>query len=254
MQLGNGTQRYAEPAPVAPCTLSTLLGSWSGDASVRRPQPGSGAAKKRRAPPPTPASRAGDKGGGAPKGFGAKRKEAKAPLRSLFGEGEARGALSTNVYKAKLSFSELYGTVVRTLGVTAFGGDDLDPIESMGRLLSTRGLYADYEAVAFEPRDPSQPRMLLLPAGCYVYAPSRVQPGNSFSTEFGVVLPPGESFGWKGFVPGDDEADDAARMEAASKAGAGLSDSTTARLVRVQRLYDGVRFVSGTTSLCSADE
>ena len=44
------------------------------------------------------------------------------------------------------------------------------------------------------------------------------------------------------------------QLKAAGKAGAGLSDSTTARLVRVQRLYDGVRFVSGTTSLCSAEE
>ena len=254
MELGNATQQYTEPAPTARCTMSTLFGSWTGDASVRRPQPASALAKKRRPPPPTPASRAGDRGDGAPKGFGAKGKEGKAPLRSLFGEGEARGALSTNVYKATLSFSELYGTVVRTLGITAFGGDDLAPISSMGRLLSTRGLYTDYEAVSFDPRDPSQPRMLLLPAGCYVYAPTCVQAGNSFSTEFGVVLPPGESFGWKGFITGDDEVDDAARMEAAGKAGAGLSDSTTARLVRVQRLYDGVRFVSGTTSLCSAEE
>ena len=84
-------------------------------------------------------------------------------------------------------------------------------------------------------------------------APSRVAPGRPFTTEFGVVLPPGESFGWKGFVTGDGEASDEERTEAAAKAGAGLSDSDTARLVRVQRLYDGKRFVSGTTSLCSAD-
>lgn len=70
MELGNATQQYTEPAPAARCTMSTLFGSWTGDASVRRPQPASATAKKRR-PPPTPASRAGGRGDGAPKGFGA---------------------------------------------------------------------------------------------------------------------------------------------------------------------------------------
>ena len=149
-EAGGNASKYAEPAPAARCTMSTLFGSWTGDASVRRPQPPSAAAKKRR-PPSTPASRMAAKldagrGDSAPKGFAAPAKvekaspacnpaqpacspthlacrptqpachlacPAQAPLRSLFGEGEARGALSTNVYKATLGLSELYGTVRR---------------------------------------------------------------------------------------------------------------------------------------------
>ena len=124
-------------------------------------------------------------------------------------------------------------------------------------LATTAGAYCDYETVAFDAADPRQPTLLMLPAGCHVLAPLRIAPGGAFSTEFGAVLPAGESFGWKGFVGADGDGDgeelDDEAATAAAQAGQGVSESASARLVRVQRLYDGSRFVSGTTSLSSVE-
>ena len=263
---------WVEPPGAAPGTLLELIGVWTGDASMRSPQKPAAVTKK-----PSMSKRQRSGGGGsrpAASGFGApaapvapaKKMGKRAQLRrALFGnDGDGEGGdegpvpVRTNVYKSRLAYAWDGDTmVVRKLGVTAFGGDALDSIVSTGRLATTAGAYCDYETVAFDPADPRQPTLLMLPAGCHVLAPLRIAPGGAFSTEFGAVLPAGESFGWKGFVGADGDGDggelDDAAATAAAQAGQGVSESASSRLVRVQRLYDGSRFVSGTTSLSSAE-
>ena len=264
---------WVEPPAAAPGTLLQLLGVWTGDASMRSPRKPAAAAKK-----PSMSKRQRSGGGGdrpAASGFGApaapaapaKKMGRRAQLgRALFGSGDGDGdggddgpvPVRTNVYKSRLAYVWDGDTmVVRKLGVTAFGGDALDSIVSTGKLATTAGAYCDYETVSFDGADPRQPTLLMLPAGCHVLAPLRIAPGGAFSTEFGAVLPAGESFGWKGFVGADGDGDGEELNDeaatAAAQAGQGVSESASARLVRVQRLYDGSRFVSGTTSLSSVE-
>ena len=121
--------------------------------------------------------------------------------------------------------------------------------------------------------DAARPTLLMLPQGCYVLAPSRLPPASSaaaegarddaggggsfaYSTEFGALLEPGESFGWQGYqaaAAADDGGDDAtADGEGAELAAPGEVDDEAPRLARIQRLYgtDG-QYASGTTSLLS---
>ena len=148
--------------------------------------------------------------------------------------------------------------------MTTFGGEnDLRPIRSTGKLEQHTGDFGDYERVRFEAGDRLQPTLTLLPAGCHVLAPLQLpvdgsDTGNtddqdaqrSYSTEFGAVLEPGESFGWRGLQRSDkDDIDD---DELAAQEPDGSDDSP--RLVRSARLYAGVgEFVSGSTSLCTAE-
>ena len=145
---------------------------------------------------------------------------------------------ATSVFKSRLSY--LYdgeSTVVRKLGATAFGGDELDDIATFGVLKRHDGKFGEYESVGFA-SDASQPRLLLLPAACHVLAPSLLSDDAPFTCEFGVALEPGESFGWAGFTD---------RMPEQPE-----QDSDARRLARSTRLYAGRgRFVSGTTSLVS---
>ena len=207
------------PCSAPPSTLFSLLGVWAGDACMRsltRTDRGFGLA-----------------GGGA----------------RLVSD-----VIRTAVFKARLSYAWDGGTVVaRQLEATSFGEASTAPptatIRGVGELRTTKGKWSDFESVAFN-ADASRPVLLLLPSSCHVLAPTRLPARNenapggegsafAFSTEFGAVLDPGESFGWRGYQEGDEppegQADDAMR------------------LVRIQRLYDeSGSFVSGTTSLCSA--
>ena len=70
----------------------------------------------------------------------------------------------------------------------------------------------------------------------------------AFTTEFGAVLAPGESFGWRGFTGAAQGEDDDEQVQQQQEA-----DDDSPRLVRIQRLYSGrSAFVSGTTSLLTA--
>ena len=220
------------PCSAPPSTLFSLLGVWAGDACMRsltRTDRGFGLA-----------------GGG---GFSSTSNSKK--------RGGARvvpDVIRTAVFKARLSYAWDGGTVVaRQLEATSFGEASTAPptatIRGVGELRTTKGKWSDFESVAFN-ADASRPVLLLLPSSCHVLAPTRLPARNenapggegsafAFSTEFGAVLDPGESFGWRGYQEGDEppegQADDAMR------------------LVRIQRLYDeSGSFVSGTTSLCSA--
>ena len=203
----------------APSTLLSICGDWEGDASVRR------SAEPAAARP---------KGG---RGFGTPRV---AKARDVFDEAAGRQGRpeATSVFKSRLSY--LYdgeSTVVRKLGATAFGGDELDDIATFGVLKRHDGKFGEYESVGFA-SDASQPRLLLLPAACHVLAPSLLSDDAPFTCEFGVALEPGESFGWAGFTD---------RMPEQPE-----QDSDARRLARSTRLYAGRgRFVSGTTSLVS---
>ena len=222
------------PCSAPPSTLFSLLGVWAGDACMRS------------------LTRTDPKG----RGFGFAGGGGFASASNSKKRGGARvvsDVIRTAVFKARLSYAWDGGTVVaRQMEATSFGEASTAPptatIRGVGELRTTKGKWSDYESVAFN-ADASRP-VLLLPSSCHVLAPTRLPardenaPGGegsafAFSTEFGVVLDPGESFGWRGYQEGDEppegQADDAMR------------------LVRIQRLYDeSGSFVSGTTSLCSA--
>jgi hypothetical protein len=96
--------------------------------------------------------------------------------------------------------------------------------------------------------------MLLLQAGCYVLAPTQLPARlGAFSTEFGAVLEPGESFGLQSFG-GEAGAAEAGPADADADAADGEREGGGGmRLVRIGRLYKGERqFASGTTSFCTA--
>jgi hypothetical protein len=175
------------------------------------------------------------------------------------------GRVSTNVYKSTVNYVwDGERAVARQLGFTPFGGGPLAPIVTTGKLETHEGRFSSHEVVAFGGAGES--RMLLLPGGCYALAPAELSPGlSSFITEFGAVLEPAESFGLMGFVDDDTNADSASSGEEdrgdgdAGGAAAPLSleqaasNPSTLRMVRVMRLYaSGRRFVSATTSLCTA--
>ena len=107
----------------------------------------------------------------------------------------------------------------------------------------------------------------MLPHGCYALVPTQLPPidtgsdggGFAFSTEFGALLEPGESFGWQGFQGAPDAVAGAAKASSVLPPDAVLEEEALSdgeqvpRLARIQRLYstEGV-FQSGITSLCSA--
>lgn len=227
-----------QPEPRAPCTLYSLLGDWRGDACVRQP-----AREAPGAPEP------------APRGFGqgAGRGKARGGGGSAVGFGQA----ALNVYKAAVSYMwDGDALVGRRLGFSSFSGEELDAILSTGALQTSEGQFGCHEAVAFaRGADPTAPRMLLLPDGCFVLAPSRLAggAGASFATEFGVLLEGGESFGMMGYVDEDEPLSAGGSEAEEPDFDAAGGDPTAPRMVRVLRLYDTDRaFVSGTTSLCSA--
>lgn len=200
------------PPPMSQTNLYALLGKWVGDAAVRsrRPAPG-------------------------PRGFGRRMAD----------------VVRTAVYKARLSYGWDGGTVVvRQLQATGFGENSSAPtstLRAVGELRRTSGQWADYEVITF-PGDASFPVLLLLPAGCHALVPTQLPAAasaHSFSMEFGALVEPGESFGWKSYQPSG---------EAEVEAGPPEEDVNATRLARIQRLYDASgKFVSGTTSLCSAE-
>ena len=86
-------------------------------------------------------------------------------------------------------------------------------------------------------------------------SPGPSSEGASYSTEFGAVLEPGESFGWQGYTSsslGYTAPTGADPMADPAEAAGGSSSSSSPRLVRIQRLYSRGSFVSGTTSLFTA--
>ena len=216
------------PEPAAHSTLFSLVGAWSGDSCVRS----AGAATQ---------AFTQSSGGKNPFGFGGANKGGK----------EAKGGASpailatrrTNVFKAALTYAwDGAATVMRQLQVTSFGNEALDAIRTSGTLQTVGGDFGEYESVAFS-GDPLEPTLLLLPAGCHLIAPRKLPAASApttYSTEFGAMLEAGESFGWRGFTGGEEGA---ASQE---------QDEDSARLVRIQRLYSGGAFVSGTTSLLTA--
>ena len=232
------------PANAPQSTLYALLGTWAGDAcmrSVARSQP----------------ARAAGLGFGARTGGKMSKAQGAAS-----GKGEV---VRTAVFKARLSYAwDGETTVARQLLATSFGEDSGEPtatIRGVGQLQTTAGEWADYESVTF-PADASKPVLLLLPASCHILAPTQLPPlgghdGDEassafpFSTEFGALLEPGEGFGWQGYQA-------AAEYEEESEESEGgvlpEGDAEAMRLVRIQRLYDDSgSFVSGTTSLCTAE-
>lgn len=215
------TKAGAAAAPAGGATQATLiqlLGEWAGDASVRS-----------RAPPPPPA-----------KGFG----------RGLASRAADKPAAAArlNVFKARLSYGwDGRDTVARQLGVTGFDGQEAPPIRSVGTLLRHQGRWGEYEQVRFL-ADAACPSLLLLPSDCHVLAPLQLpepSSGDAWSVEFGAVLPAGEVYGWQGWQGADDDDDESGNPNAAS--------ASSPRLVRIQRLHSADAFVSGTTSLCTAD-
>ncbi len=237
---GRRAEGEAAPPPCSapPTSLFSLLGVWVGDACMR--------SVTRAA-----AGGFGFGGGGfAGGGLGASGR------KKSGGKGALAAAVRTAVFKARLSYAWDGGAVVaRQMEATSFGeASSASPtatIRAVGELRTTKGEWSDYESVTFA-ADAARPVLLLLPSSCHILAPTRLPARDktapsgkgdaafAFSTEFGVVLEPGEGFGWRGYQEGDrppeeDAADDAMR------------------LVRIQRLYDeSGSFVSGTTSLCSA--
>ena len=161
--------------------------------------------------------------------------------------------MRTAVFKARLSYAwDGDATVARQMEATSFGeaaaAEPTATIRGVGELRRTEGKWADYERVVFA-GDVSRPVLLLLPASCHALIPTRLPPRASnaaadafaFSTEFGALLEAGEGFGWRGYQPSDGVASEPEE------------DDGAMRLVRIQRLYDASgRFISGTTSLCSA--
>jgi len=225
------------PVASAASGVLSLLGTWQGDAVVRRPSKSK-----------------------ASKGFGTGLPRGGKGGRSMQ---KARGGAvasklfekDVTVFKSRVEYNCDGEYLSRTVGITSFKGDDLGEISTIGRVVATSGEWSDHEAVVFDRTgDASEPMLLFLPAGCHVLAPRRIaplysdapggQPAQSFSTEFAAILEPGESFGWMGYVPGKDGdvtiGDESAKSE-------------SSRLVRVGRLYSSSdTFVSGTTSLCTA--
>jgi len=221
------------PAPVEACTLISLLGDWRGDACVRQPMP---------LRPPVRA-----------KGFSTQSKQVTAELsQQETGFGEA----SINIYKSTVTYIwDGQERVARKLEITSFGGQALEPIVSMGVLsLKSGPAGTEFESVAFSSAgDPTAPRMLLLPEGSFVLAPTRLVGGQApFTVEFGAVLEGAEGFGLMGFHESGDESAGAADDAELDPLTAAMGDPTAERMVRVQRLYNtGLSFVSGTTSLCT---
>ena len=100
----------------------------------------------------------------------------------------------------------------------------------------------------------------MLPAACHVIAPLKLPladaaaPEASFQIEFGAVLEAGESFGWRGYMPSDDEGVELAEGETELPPLDPEGSSDAPRLVRISRLYSRLgQFASGTTSLCEAE-
>ena len=222
-------RKSAEVDPAAHATLFALAGNWRGDACVRAPLP------------PSPPAR----------GFGKK-----APTKEDAAKG-ALGPVRTAVFKARLTYAwdGVTDPVGRQLSVTSFGEATEDkPIRSSGNRYVAEGDYGEYETVRFAGE--GMPTLLLLPSACHLLAPMQISENAAFTTEFGAVLEPGESFGWRGYQPGDDEAeegeevDDEGLLPAIQPEG----DADAPRLVRISRLYSGAgKFASGTTSLLSAE-
>ena len=222
-------RRGEMPDAAAHSNLISLVGSWTGDACVRSA---------------SAASQAFSRTAGVGFGSGA---PAKAPTKRAKKSGASPAILATrrtNVFKAALTYAwDGATTVMRQLQVTSFSNEALDAIRTTGRLTTSEGAYGEYESVAFF-GDELEPSLILLPAGCHLIAPRRLPTADAkaaFSTEFGALLDAGESFGWRGFTGGEEGAP------------AQEGDAESARLVRIQRLYAGRSFVSGTTSLLTAE-
>ena len=244
----------------APSTIYSLCGTWRGDACVRAPTPAAGKSRggggRRGFGGAAPGGGRGfGKGGGVGKDAAAPAAAASAPA--------ALGVCRTAVFKAELTYAWDGGTsVARQLCVTSSLGDNsggaLDAIRSTGVLQRAEGAFGEYEAVRFV-GDATQPALLLLPAACHVLAPLQLPTADAadaaYSTEFGAVLEPGESFGWRGFVPGADaDAQDAPDEDGLLPPLDPAGDTSAPRLVRISRLYAGMgRFMSGSTSLCTAE-
>ena len=232
----------ADPAPQG--TLYSLCGTWRGDACVRSP---------------TKATTSGRTKGFGNTGFGQAKSGGKKPSAES-GGGDSLGSCRTAVFKAKLTYAWDGATnVARQLCVTsAFGeGGDLDAIRSTGSLVRAEGDYGEYESVSFV-GDATRPTLLFLPSACHVLAPQQLPmdaKSGPFNMEFGAVLEPGESFGWRGYLPSDDkdtesDVDAEGYLPPLDPEG----DTTAPRLARISRLYSGVgAFVSGSTSLCTAE-
>lgn len=215
---------------VAPMTLYTLIGTWSGDACVR---------SLASAAPASPGSRG--------QGFGRASSARRAVAEAVGGT-----AARTNVFKTRLTYAwDGAEQFARQLAITSFGGEQLDAIRSVGSVVTHQGEWSDHTSVRFV-ADATRPALLLLPSGCHILAPLQLPPlggddsaGGSYTTEFGAVLEPGESFGWQGYQGPETAGGSAEAM-------ADATDTSAPRLVRSQRLYARGVFVSGTTSLCTA--
>jgi hypothetical protein len=229
-------------------TLFSLCGTWRGDACSRSP-----VASK-------PAKPTNSRGSGG--GFGAKRR-ADGPVGadSPSSSPSALGSVRTAVMKQRLTYAwDGERNVARQLCVTGFGsGDAMDAIRSTGTLSTAEGAYGEYESVRFV-GDAALPTLLMLPAACHVIAPLKLPAAEaaaseaSFQIEFGAVLEPGESFGWRGYMPSDDEDVEPAEGESELPPLDPEGSSEAQRLVRISRLYSRVgQFASGTTSLCEAE-
>ena len=245
-------EKKGEAADVAAqSTLYSLVGTWRGDACVRSPT----AAATSKAP----RGFGKDRGGGGGFGGGGKQKDSSAP--------DSLGAFRTAVFKARLTYAWDGDTsVARQLCVTSSfgGGGDLDAIRSSGTLLREEGDYGEYESVRFV-GDATLPTLLLLPAACHLLAPLQLPVASAgggdlpdgpvpFSTEFGAVLEPGESFGWRGYQPSDDIGVQLEEGEEELPPLDPEGDASAPRLVRSSRLYSAVgKLVSCTTSFCEAE-
>jgi len=244
-------RRSAALPPPPPATLDSLVGTWAGDASIRTP--------KAAAFPPTGKSRgrpARPRGGG---GFGGGGDGGRGRGGGGGGGGSSTklfGMWSTNVFKSELRYASraLWDdnvAVSRRLQVTSFSGDELEPIDSTG------SFSADFTAkpAAIRFGGPGAPALWLLPAASHILAPTKISTEMGrfpFSSEFGTMIAPGESFGWMGYRAGDGD-DEVDSTQVVSFDGQAPTDAEASRLARVQRLYDEDRsYVSGTTSLLSA--
>lgn len=245
-------RKGAEVELASPATLFSLVGTWRGDACSRSP----GASSKKVRPAAT------TRGGGGGFGAGAKKPPAAGSSSvASMSSPESLGDFRTSVMKQRLTYAwDGERNVARQLMVTGFGGgDDLDAIRSTGTLDTADGAFGEYESVRFV-GDATLPTLLLLPAACHVIAPLKLPPAEggsgpaSFQTEFGAVLEPGESFGWRGYLPSDDEGVELPEGEDELPPLDPEGSSDAPRLVRISRLYSGVgAFAIGTTSLCEAE-
>ena len=147
--------------------------------------------------------------------------------------------------------------LARQLQVTSFDNVGMDAIRSCGVIQTHEAEFSESVVVQFEPTSVGSTNMLLLPFSSYIMLPDKLLEHASFGIEFGVLLEPGESYGWKGL---QGQVGSRLQQEEMSdgQGPPGMIDVTggdsAQRLVRIQRLYDSEgKFSSGATSLCTLE-